>query len=99
MSKQYDMILIDATPLLAVADSLILGTHAGAIFLVARAGQTTPADIAESVNRLARAGLSAKGVLFNDITMRPSRYGYGYRYGKFRQLGYTAPPQTDTAAA
>jgi tyrosine-protein kinase Etk/Wzc len=95
-SRLYDMIIIDATPLLAVADSLILGTHAGAIFLVARAGQTTPADIAESLNRLARAGLSAKGVLFNDITMRPSRYGYGYRYGKFKQLGYTAPTNTQS---
>ena len=100
-SKQYDMILIDATPLLAVADSLILGTHAGAIFLVARAGHTTPADIAESLNRMARAGLSAKGVLFNDMIKRPSRYGYGYgyRYGKFRQIGYSGNSQRNTAAA
>lgn len=101
LSKQYDMILIDATPLLAVADSLILGAQAGAIFLVARAGHTTPADIAESLNRMARAGLSAKGVLFNDMTKRPGRYGYGYgyRYGKFRQIGYSGNAQRNTTAA
>ena len=99
LSTQYDMILIDATPVLAVADSLILGTHAGAIFLVARAGQTTPADIAESLNRMARAGLSAKGILFNDITMRSSRYGYGYRYGKFKQLGYSSNAQSNATAS
>ncbi len=90
LSPRYDMILIDATPILAVADSLILGSHAGAIFLVVRAGLTTPAEIAESLCRLDRAGLSAKGVLLNDKTKRTGRYGYGYgyRYGTFRQIGY-----------
>jgi tyrosine-protein kinase Etk/Wzc len=104
LAPQYDLILIDAAPLLAVADSLILGSHAGAIFLATRAGVTTPAEVSESLKRLARAGLSAKGLLFNDMPVRPGRYGYGghYGYGKFRQLGYSGAisrhPNTDVSA-
>jgi tyrosine-protein kinase Etk/Wzc len=91
VSPQYDLILIDAAPLLAVADSLAIGMHAGAIFLATRAGITRPGEIAEAMKRLARAGLSAKGVVFNDLSERAGQYAYGnrYGYGKFRQLGYS----------
>ncbi len=91
LSPHYDVVLIDAAPLLAVADSLVIGAHAGAIFLTARAGVTRPGEIAEAMKRLARAGLAAKGVVFNDVSPRPGRYGYGnrYAYGRFRQLGYS----------
>jgi tyrosine-protein kinase Etk/Wzc len=95
LATRYDMILIDAAPLLMVADSLILGAHAGAIFLATRAGVTRPGDIAESLKRLARAGLTAKGLLFNDFTPRSGHYGYRYGgYGARQQLTYT--PKSDT---
>lgn len=95
LAPQYDMVLIDAAPLLAVADSLIIGEHAGAIFLATRSGVTRPGEIAEALKRLERAGLAAKGVLFNDMVPKPGRYGYGnrYGYGKFRQLGYSPDSQ------
>lgn len=95
LGSQYDVVIIDAAPLLAVADSLIIGEHAGAIFLTTRSGITRPGEIAEAMKRLARAGLAAKGVLFNDMTAKPGRYGYGnrYGYGKFRQLGYSPDAQ------
>ena len=91
LSPQYDVVLIDAAPLLAVSDSLVIGAHAGAIFLATRAGVTRPGEIAEAMKRLARAGLTAKGVVFNDVSPRPGGYGYGnrYGYGRFRQLGYS----------
>ena len=88
MSTQYDVVLIDATPILPVADTLIIGAHVGSIFLMSRAGVSTPGEIAESIKRLAHAGLEPKGVLFNDLTVRPGRYGYGYKYGRYRQAVY-----------
>lgn len=101
LAPQYDVVLIDAAPLLAVADSLVLGTHAGAILLIARAGHTRPGEIAESLKRLARAGLAAKGVVFNDLSEQASSYRYGkhYGYGKFRQLGYSRDNHHETASA
>ncbi len=95
LAPHYDMVLIDAPPILAVSDSLIICSHSGAIFIATRAGVTTPGEIAESLKRLARAGLSAKGVLFNDMELRAGRYGYGSgsRYGKYRQLSYVGDIQ------
>ena len=76
MSARYDLVLVDATPLLAVADTLIIGAHAGAIYIMTRAGVTTPGEISESMKRLRQAGLEAKGVLFNDLKLRPGRYRF-----------------------
>lgn len=84
LSVGYDLVLIDAPPILAVADTLIIGSHAGAIYITTRASVTTPGEINESMKRLAQAGLAAKGVLFNDLKTRPGRYGYGYGYGSYR---------------
>jgi tyrosine-protein kinase Etk/Wzc len=96
VAPRYDVIVIDAAPLLAVADSLILGTHAGAIFLATRSGVTRPGDIAESLQRLARAGLSAKGLLFNDFTPRSGHYSYRYGgYGTRQQITYDSKVDKD----
>jgi len=101
LAPQYDVVLIDAAPLLAVADSLVLGTHADAILLIARARHARPGEIAESLKRLARAGLAAKGVVLNDLSEQASSYRYGkhYGYGKFRQLGYSRDNHHETASA
>jgi tyrosine-protein kinase Etk/Wzc len=85
LSVGYDMVLVDAPPILACADTMIIGSHAGGIYIMTRAGVTTPNEISESMKRLAQAGLAAKGILFNDLKLRPGRYGYGYGYGKYSQ--------------
>jgi len=87
LAAGYDLVLIDAPPILAVADTLIIGSHAGAIYITTRAGVTTPGEVGESMKRLAQAGLAAKGILFNDLKARPGRYGYGYDYGGYRNTG------------
>jgi tyrosine-protein kinase Etk/Wzc len=89
LSASYDLILIDSSPILTLSDTLIIGSHAAQIYIMTRAGVTTAGEIKESMKRLAQAGLSAKGVLFNDLKLRPGRYGYGYTYGKARQIEYT----------
>lgn len=91
LSGSYDLVLIDAPPILAVADTMIIGAHAGAIYVMTRAGVTTAGEINESMKRLAQAGLAAKGILFNDLKLRPGRYGYGYGYGKYGQQQNDTP--------
>lgn len=72
VSPHYDLVLIDPPPILAVADALIIGGHAGAVFIVARSNVTTEDEINESIKRLNHAGISPQGVLFNDMTLRLS---------------------------
>lgn len=93
VSSRYDLVLIDVPPILAVADTMIIGAHVGAIYIMTRAGVTTPLEINESMKRLRQAGLEAKGVLFNDLKVRPGRYGYGYGYGS---AGYGQRPSGNT---
>jgi tyrosine-protein kinase Etk/Wzc len=87
VSPNYDLILIDPPPILAVADALIIGAHAGAVFIVARSGVTTEDEINESIKRLNHAGISPQGVVFNDMAPRLSLTAAYSQYGKNAQLG------------
>lgn len=86
-SSRYDLVLLDPPPLLSVADALIIGAHAGAVFIVTRSGVTTESHINESIKRLNHAGISPRGVLFNDLALRLGEYRS--QYGA-QQLGYAA---------
>jgi tyrosine-protein kinase Etk/Wzc len=84
----YDLVLIDPPPVLAVADALIIGSHAGAVFILVRAGLTTEGEVNESIKRLNQAGISPQGILFNDMHMRLGGYGYQYKYKNLSQIEY-----------
>ena len=88
LSSNYDLILIDTTPILAVSDALIVGSHAGVIYIVTRAEVSTVGEIKESLKRLSQAGLAAKGVLFNDQKPRAGQYDYGYEYSENEHSAY-----------
>jgi tyrosine-protein kinase Etk/Wzc len=85
---EYDVVLIDAPPILPVADSGIVANLAGTVFLIARYGVTSVSELRESVRRFEQIGVPIRGVIFNDTTSRPGRYGseysaYGYSaYGQ-----------------
>ena len=87
VSSQYDLVVIDPPPILAVSDVLIIGAHVGAVFILARAGVTTEGEITESVKRLNHAGISPQGVVFNDLPLRLGGYSYQFTYGHVPQLG------------
>jgi tyrosine-protein kinase Etk/Wzc len=90
VSAHYDLVLIDPPPLLSVADALIIGAHAGAVFIVARSGRTNESEINESIKRLNHAGISPQGVLFNDMAPRLGTYGAYNRLGAAGQIGFSA---------
>ena len=86
LSAQYDLVLIDMPPVLAVSDTQMMASHAGTVILVARADVTALDELQESTKRLGQAGVPVKGVVFNDLDtsrQRYSRYRYTtYQYGK-----------------
>lgn len=86
----YDIVLVDSPPLLAVSDALVIGAHAGAVFILARAGVTTEGEINESIKRLNHAGVSPQGVLFNDLPLRIGGYAYDFQYGRTALLTHAA---------
>lgn len=89
LSTQYDLIVIDTPPVLAVSDTQVLAPHAGTVFLVARAEVTSLGELQESTKRLGQAGVSVNGVVFNDLDTSRLRYGgYGYKYSRYRYTNY-----------
>jgi tyrosine-protein kinase Etk/Wzc len=97
LETQYDIVLIDSAPVLAVSDTVILGMHASAIYLLTQAGVTTADDVVESLKRLMQAGLSVNGFLLNGVPLRGKRYGYGYGYGSYWQTNYSSGKEESQA--
>ncbi|NYT76915.1 polysaccharide biosynthesis tyrosine autokinase [Alcaligenaceae bacterium] len=90
LSAQYDLILLDTTPVLAVSDALALAPHAGTVFLLARAQITTLGELEESSKRLRQAGSQVKGVIFNDLIATNRRYGSKYSSYRYTNYEYEA---------
>ena len=89
LSAEYDLVLIDTPPVLAVSDTQVLAPHAGTVFLVARAEVTALGELQESTKRLGQTGVPVKGVVFNDLDTSRQRYGgYGYKYSRYRYTNY-----------
>jgi capsular exopolysaccharide synthesis family protein len=85
--KEYDRIVIDTAPVLAVSDTQAVAAMADAVVLVARAGITRRRALIRARDLLWRVNVKITGVVVNDVDMRLEnfytyRYGmYGYRYG------------------
>ncbi|MCZ0921118.1 polysaccharide biosynthesis tyrosine autokinase [Vibrio diabolicus] len=81
MSAQYDLVIIDTPPVLAVTDPSIVGAIAGTTLIVARFDQTTLKEIEVAQGRFEQSGVEVKGVILNAVEKKASNsYGYGYGY-------------------
>jgi capsular exopolysaccharide synthesis family protein len=78
----YDVIVIDAPPLLPVTDAALIAAQADGAVLVVRQGKTTRDQLATSMDRLQAVGARPLGVTLNMVAQRGRKgYGYGYGYG------------------
>ncbi len=82
VSKNYDLIIIDSPPILAVTDAAIIGKMVGATFMVVKAGLHPKRELKQSTSKLSQAGVELKGIVFNDMSKVSSRYVYQYSYKK-----------------
>jgi len=78
-SSEYDLVLIDTPPVLAVTDPSIVGALAGTTLMVGRFGQNTVKEIEVARHRFEMAGIEVKGFILNAVEKKASAsYGYGY---------------------
>jgi tyrosine-protein kinase Etk/Wzc len=78
LETSFDLLIVDAPPVLAVSDAAIVGRHVGVTLLVARAGRHPVRELEQAVKRLAQAGVGIAGFVFNDLDVNRQRYRYGY---------------------
>ncbi|MBA7847948.1 polysaccharide biosynthesis tyrosine autokinase [Klebsiella sp. RHBSTW-00465] len=84
-SVNYDMVVLDTPPILAVTDAAIIGNYAGTTLLVARFEVNTAKEIQISVKRFEQSGVAVKGCILNGVVKKASSY---YSYG-YNHYGYT----------
>jgi capsular exopolysaccharide synthesis family protein len=78
LRTEFDMILIDAPPMIHLADARVLGRLADGVILVVRAGQTTTESALLATQRFAEDGTRVLGTVLNSWDPKTSRdYGYG----------------------
>ena len=80
LSSQYDHILIDTPPVLAVTDGIIISQYAGVNLVIARYAKTQMKELELTINRFEQAGVKVNGFILNDIQREAGGYGYGYNY-------------------
>lgn len=93
LRSEFDRIVIDTVPVLAVSDVLLLGEHAELVCLVIRSAKTSRKCVLRARDMLANAGCKPSGVILNQLVFRPGsgysryigKYGAPENYGKERR--------------
>jgi len=83
LDARFEMTLMDAPPVLAVTDPVIIGKYAGMILLVVRHLFTQPGEIAASVKAMENNGLKAGAAVLNAYSPKAAKQGtqnYSYQY-------------------
>ncbi|OBB57169.1 protein tyrosine kinase [Mycobacterium sp. 852013-51886_SCH5428379] len=97
---EFDYVVVDSTPLLAVTDAAILAAGADGVLVMACYGRTKRDQISHAVQSLESVAAPILGAV---LTMTPARsnaaYGYGYGYyGDRSEQGQDAPATPTTPA-
>jgi len=80
----YQFVLVDAPPLLNVADGRILATLVEGAILVVKGGSTSRDLALQAQLHVRDVGAHLIGVVLNDIDLRHNGYYYGYsQYGGY----------------
>jgi len=91
----YDVVIIDSSPVLAVTDPTIIAAVADGILLVIRLVETRRNDVERTVELLGTLGIPVLGIVINRITNVQLGYSYGSCYGNSNVYGsHQAPPRS-----
>jgi capsular exopolysaccharide synthesis family protein len=90
-ARDYDMVILDAPPLLGFAEPLQMATAVDGVVVVTRAGDTSRKAVATVVATLARLRANVIGLVLNEVHRQigDGYYYYGYyrKYYRYRN-GY-----------
>lgn len=100
----FDIVIIDAPPLLPVTDAAVLSQSVGGVVLVVGTQKLKQRDLEKSLTALELVGAELLGVVLNRVPSKgPDSYAYGYGYhaagsnekntGRWKKPGKTAPTQ------
>ena len=91
LKTRFDVVLIDAPPLLPVTDAAVLSKSVDGVVLVVRDGKTARGEVAQAAESLRQVNANLLGTVRNFVPMKSLTYGYGYGYGSEAPLEPTKP--------
>jgi protein-tyrosine kinase len=80
LAEDYDYVLIDSPPVLAVADASILATQVDGVILVVRSAKTRIDLARKAQDQLLKANAHIIGSVLNQLNMESKDYQYYYYY-------------------
>lgn len=83
--SEYEHIILDSSPILAIADTLSLAPQVDAAFILVRSGVTRKRALIRVREQLRRASGRVLGTVINDVDLRMENY---YTYSKRYDYGY-----------
>lgn len=82
LKREYDVVILDTPPLLAVSDAAVLASQADGAVVVVRYGKSSRDAVRNAVASLEQINAMVLGTVLNAIpAKRGGSYGYGYGYG------------------
>lgn len=79
--ESFDIVIVDAPPVMGLADAPLLSRLTQATLLVIAANETRRSTARVALKRLQMARANIIGTLLNKFDAKESGYGYGYGYG------------------
>lgn len=85
LCADFDLVFVDAPPVLAVSDAIIIGRQVGATMMVVKSGVHPIGELTQTIKKLGQSGVVVKGVVLNDFDVQTQKYrfgqaGYVYKY-------------------
>jgi len=83
LTGSFDMVLIDAPPVIAVTDAQILATIAEGTLIVTSYGATEKFGLVKTKELLDKVGAKVLGVVINKVPEKSEHYYYGKYYNSY----------------
>jgi capsular exopolysaccharide synthesis family protein len=81
LREQFDLVVVDTSPVLAAAETAVLSAVVDGVVLVVRAGRTDREAVQQAIRQITSVGARLVGAVLNDPAEIARRYGSPYYYG------------------
>ncbi|RUU31321.1 polysaccharide biosynthesis tyrosine autokinase [Mesorhizobium sp. M6A.T.Ce.TU.016.01.1.1] len=96
LGKRFDLVIIDAPPVVGLSDAPILSRLAEGTLMVISTNQVTRKSAKTALKRLRAAGANVVGAAMSKFAVNKFDYNYGYKYMNYQYYDYgTGTPKIE----
>jgi capsular exopolysaccharide synthesis family protein len=83
LKEQYDYVLLDTPPVIAVSDALYISKLADGIIFVVAQGKAKKSVVREAISNIKNHGVNIIGLVLTQVDLKSGIYGYGQNYAYY----------------